>query len=186
MAGNSGRVAEQLVDGAESQGSKNLRRRTQKEVAGTCGNEQDRAAALSAGGDEDDTLAFIIQVKEEVERCLEAGMSKKEMFRELREKGSPPAATFAVYKELRHQNKDFFKEYYLKMDLKKQAGRLKLLLHQYRTVRAGGADTRPRGTATKQTTTAAPDDVELPKNSDVLVGLHGNRQPPPSRNYCRR
>jgi hypothetical protein len=36
-----------------------------------------------------------VKVKEELERCLEAGMSKEEMFRELREKGSHPAATFA-------------------------------------------------------------------------------------------
>ena len=36
-----------------------------------------------------------MKVKEEVERCLEAGTSKEQLFRVLREKGSHPAATFA-------------------------------------------------------------------------------------------
>ena len=87
-----------------------------------------------------------------------------------------------VYKELRHQNKDFFKEYYYKMDLSNQAERLKHLMHRYRKVRAsgktlaGGADTRSPGTATQQTTTAVPDDVGLPESGAVLVGADGSSQ----------
>jgi hypothetical protein len=38
---------------------------------------------------------WAVKVKAEVERCLAAGMSKEQMFRELREKGSHPAATYA-------------------------------------------------------------------------------------------
>ncbi|KAM0844419.1 hypothetical protein ACQ4PT_057061 [Festuca glaucescens] len=148
------------------------------EEAHNCGNEQEsREAALNAGGDEDDALAFIIQVKEEVERCLAAGMSKEQMFRELREKGSHPAATFAVYKELRHQNSDFFKEYYVKMDVRKQAERLKLLVHQYRTVRDACAGPRAPGTETQQTAMAIPpDDMGLLEDWTVLFGLNGDRQ----------
>jgi hypothetical protein len=76
-----------------------------------------------------------------------------------------------VYKELRDQNNDFFKEYYIKMDLRKQAQRLKLLLHQYRAVRDAGA-----GTAAQQTAMAVPDDEGLPENGTVPVGLYGGHQ----------
>ena len=38
---------------------------------------------------------WAVKVKEEVERCLAAGMSKEQMFHELREKGFHPAAAFA-------------------------------------------------------------------------------------------
>lgn len=150
------------------------------EEAGNCGNKQESmAAALNAGGDKDeaDALAFIMQVKAEVERCLAAGMSKEQMFRELREKRSHPAATYAVYKELRHQNKDFFKEYYVKMDVRKQAERLKLLVHQYRTVRDAPAGPRAPGTETQQTAMAIPpDDMGLLDDWTVLSGLNGDPQ----------
>ncbi|KAK1684550.1 hypothetical protein QYE76_045398 [Lolium multiflorum] len=143
------------------------------EEAANCGNDlESRAAALNAGGDKDeaDALAFIMQVKEEVERCLAAGMSKEQMFRELREKGSHPAATYAVYKELRHQNKDFFKEYYVKMDVRKQAERLKLLVRQYRTVRDSGVRPRAPGTETQQTA------MVIPPDDMGLLELNGDPQ----------
>ncbi|KAI5011509.1 hypothetical protein ZWY2020_013646 [Hordeum vulgare] len=144
--------------------------------AGNRGNDQGSSgAALNAGGDEDGARAFIAQVKEELERCLGAGMSKEKMFQELHGKGFHPAAAFAVYKELRDQNNDWFREHYVKMDLRKQAERLQLLLHHYRTVRAANAAARAQGTAGQQTAMAAvPNDVGLPGHwSTVPVGLDG-------------
>ncbi|XP_044453622.1 uncharacterized protein [Triticum aestivum] len=144
--------------------------------AGNHGNDQGSSgAALHAGGDEDGARAFIAQVKEEVERCLAAGMSKEQMFHELREKGFHPAAAFAVYKELRDQNNSWFKDYYVKMDLRKQAERLEFLLHQYRTVRDADAAARAQGTAAQQTAMDIPNDVGFLGHRTVPAGLDGTR-----------
>ncbi|PNT61616.1 uncharacterized protein LOC112269314 isoform X2 [Brachypodium distachyon] len=104
-------------------------------------------------------------------------MSKEQMFRELRLRGLHPAVVFAVYKELRDQNNGFFREHYVKMDLRKQAERLKRLLHHYRTVRDAGAAGATTALGTAAHAMSIPDGVggltEAPEHRTVPIGLNG-------------
>lgn len=61
------------------------------------------------------------------------------------------------------------------MDLRKQAERLELLLHQYRTVRAADAAATAQVTAAQQTDMTIPNDVRLPGHRTVPAGLDGTR-----------
>ncbi|TVU01428.1 hypothetical protein EJB05_53141 [Eragrostis curvula] len=92
---------------------------------GGSGNAADKEA--------EDARRFILQVKRTVERCVAQGMNKEQMFRAIREEGLHPGAAFAVYKELRRQNRGFFREYYCMIDLKEQRERLDRLILAYRT-----------------------------------------------------
>ncbi|RLM73414.1 uncharacterized protein C2845_PM15G16900 [Panicum miliaceum] len=75
---------------------------------------------------------FILKVKKTIERCLEQRMNKAEMFRTIREEGLPSWIAFAVFKELREQNHDFFREYYSMHDLREQREKLGRLVQAYR------------------------------------------------------
>ncbi|TVU19309.1 hypothetical protein EJB05_35450 [Eragrostis curvula] len=86
----------------------------------------------AANDGEEDARQFILQVKQTVERCLAQGMDKAQMFRAIREEGLHPGAAFAVYKEIRDQNRVFFQEYYCMIDLKEQRERLDRLIRAYR------------------------------------------------------
>lgn len=145
--------------------------------AGTCSNVQGNIGGPDDGGDDkEDTRRFIIQVKEEMERCLEAGMSKEQMFRELREKGLHVAIAFAVYKELRDQNYGFFEEYYGKIDVRKQTERFQRLLHQYRTARDAAAGVSTLLTATPPTAMAVLENMGSSYDQTVVpVGLDDAR-----------
>ncbi|KAG8060010.1 hypothetical protein GUJ93_ZPchr0002g25344 [Zizania palustris] len=73
-----------------------------------------------------------VQVKQEIVNCLRARMTKEQMFQRLREMGVHPAIAFAVYKELRLQNKDYFKRYALTLLVKRQIGQFNNQLAVYR------------------------------------------------------
>ncbi|CAN6240404.1 unnamed protein product [Urochloa humidicola] len=88
---------------------------------------------------EEEARQFILQVKKIIERCLEQGMNKAEMFRVIREEGLPTWIAFAVFKELREQNHDFFKEYYSMHDLQEQRKKLGRLIQTHRACSSNAA-----------------------------------------------
>ncbi|BAS80120.1 Os02g0658350 [Oryza sativa Japonica Group] len=65
-----------------------------------------------------------MQVKDVIARCLEARLSKGQMFRQFRRSKIDPVIYYAVYKELRSQNEEFFELFMLKVSLKRQIDRV--------------------------------------------------------------
>ncbi|CAL5015561.1 unnamed protein product [Urochloa decumbens] len=101
--------------------------------------------------EDEEARQFILQVKKIIERCVAQGMDKAEMFRVIREEGLPTWIAFAVFQELREQNHDFFKEYYIMHDLKKQREKLGSLIQAYR---AGSGNAAAGGRALEMATVA--------------------------------
>ncbi|CAN6229121.1 unnamed protein product [Urochloa humidicola] len=119
---------------------------------------------------EEEARQFIFQVKKIIERCLEQGMNKAEMFRVIREEGLPTWIAFAVFKELREQNHDFFKEYYSMHDLKEQRKKLGRLIQAHRACRgSAAAGMRELETATMAAAAAATE-------PDTTVGMEWSDQ----------
>ncbi|CAN6235844.1 unnamed protein product [Urochloa humidicola] len=104
------------------------------------------------GPGDEEARQFILQVKKIIERCLEQGMNKAEMFRVIREEGLPTWIAFAVFKELREQNHDFFKEYYTMHDVKRQREKLGRLIQAHR---AGSGNAAAGARALETATMAA-------------------------------
>ncbi|RLM64411.1 uncharacterized protein C2845_PM16G16000 [Panicum miliaceum] len=119
-------------------------------------------------GDHQEARQFILKVKKTIERCLEQRMNKAEMFRVIREEGLPTWIAFAVFKELREQNHDFFREYYSMHDLKEQREKLGRLIQAYR---AGGSAATTGARAPEAAPTAA-----AVMGTDAAASMEWSRQ----------
>uniref|UniRef100_A0A0E0K362 Uncharacterized protein n=1 Tax=Oryza punctata TaxID=4537 RepID=A0A0E0K362_ORYPU len=83
----------------------------------------------------DDTEETLQYVKDEIARCLEARLSKEQMFRQFRQSKIDPVIYYAVYKELRSQNEEFFELFMLKVSLRRQIDRVNHQLAMCRVLR---------------------------------------------------
>ncbi|CAN6268806.1 unnamed protein product [Urochloa humidicola] len=118
---------------------------------------------------EEEARQFILQVKKIIERCLEQGMNKAEMFRVIREEGLPTWIAFAVFKELREQNHDFFKEYYSMHDLQEQRKKLGRLIQAHRACSSNAA----AGARALETVTMA---AAIATEPDTMAGIEWSDQ----------